>query len=397
VADDTIMIEEVAHSKRGASGAHRWMNCAGSIPLTDKIVAKMKKSEQDSFFRGGPAASEGSAAHEIAAICLKNGQDAWEYAGRKIVADGREFVVDDEMVLGVQLHIDTVQELLELYADQGALLYVETSLESCLDEDAFGTGDVIIFVPGVIIIVIDFKYGRGVVVEPDSAQNKIYGYMAFEGFEADDIEDVQLWITQPRIPHPKGRARKYETTTKALEEWFVGDVVPAMQASRDTKANLTIGDWCRFCPAKDKCPALTSETSNFDMTLSPNYMTGDELGELMIKGKSILAYLDKLKEEAFRRVRRGEDVKGQKLVRKQANRVLKKGAEDAAKKKWGDEAYTTPKLKSVAQLEKLDGGKTFASRHGFTPDNGFTIAPTSDKREAIVISGEEFFGDDVPY
>lgn len=393
--DNRLVLEEGEHSKLGASGAYRWMNCAGSVQLIEKIKAALNAKELAEFCRPGVPASEGTAAHAIAAMALEQEKEAWEFAGMEVVADGLTFVVDQEMVDGIQVHLDLVRRLMDQYADQGARLYVEEGLSSFLDPDAWGTSDTIIFVPGVKLIVIDFKYGRNIIVEPDSSQNKEYGYMACEGFEDSGIEDVELWITQPRAPHPKGRVRSYSATRAELEKWFVGEAVPAMAATREPDALLTIGTWCRFCDAKDKCPAMKGETLNLNMDLEPEYMTGEELGSLMQRGDAINKYMAKLGEEAFKRVRAGEEVSGYKLVRKKTARIWKDKAEAAIKKAFGDEAYTEPKLLTPPAIEKLTGGKKIVARWAFSPKNkGLTIAKESDTREAVVVSGEEFFGEE---
>lgn len=394
--DAKVVLEDAEHSKLGASGSSRWMNCAGSVQLIENIKAALNAKELIEFNRPGEPASEGTVAHAVAAAALEEDKDAWEFLGIEITADGITFVVDQEMADGVQVHLDLVRKLMEKYADQGARLYVEEGLSSFLDPDAWGTSDTIIFVPGVKLIVIDFKYGRYIIVEPDSSQNKEYGYMACEGFEDSDIEDVELWITQPRGPHPKGRVRSYDTTRTELEDWFVDEAVPAMAATRDPNANLTTGPWCRFCPANgERCPALKGETLNLSIDLEPGYMTGEELGTLMQRGAAIKKYLEKLGEEAFKRVKLGETVAGYKLVRKQTNRIWKKDAEAAIEKKFGEAAFTDPVLLTPPNIEKLDGGKKLVARWAYKPKNkGLTIAPESDKREAVTVSGEEFFGDE---
>lgn len=391
-----VVLEDAEHSKLGASGSNRWMNCSGSVQLIEKIKAALNAKELIEFNRPGEPASEGTVAHAVAAEALKEEKDAWEFIGTEITADGITFVVDQEMADGIQVHLDLVRRLMEKYAEQGARLYIEEGLSSFLDPDAWGTSDTIIYVPGVILIVIDFKYGRYIIVEPDSSQNKEYGYLACEGFEDSDIENVELWITQPRGPHPKGRVRSYATTRTELEEWFIGEALPAMVATRDPKANLTTGTWCRFCPANgEHCPALRGETLNLNMDLEPGYMTGEELGALKQRGASIKKYLEKLDEEAFKRLRIGEAVAGFKLVYKRANRIWKDKAEAALEKALGTEAYTDPQLLTPPNIEKLDGGKKLVARWAFSPKNkGLTIAPESDTREAVKVSGEGFFGDE---
>ena len=52
----------------------------------------------------------------------------------------------------------------------------------------------------------------------------------------------------------------------------------------------------------------------------------------------------------------------------------------AARDRFGDDAYTSPELRSPPQIEKLEGGKKFVSRWAYSPDLGLTLAPLSDKR-----------------
>ena len=390
---DTTKVEEIRHSKLGASGASRWMSCAGSINITEKVLAAMTKAELAEFKRSSPAASEGTAAHELCAICLQDDTDAWEHMGRKFNVSGRVYEVDQEMSDGVQLHLDTVRGLLEEHAELGAKMYVEVGMQSNLDEEAFGTSDVVLFIPGTKMIVVDFKYGRGIVVEPDSTQNRYYAALALEHFESEGVDEVELWITQPRIPHPKGKARKHSTTAKAINDWFIDEAVPAMAATRDPNASLATGEQCRFCPAKQQCPALKGEVVNFSTDLDPDHLRDEELGGILQRGDSIRKYLADLETEAFKRAKQGLKVSGYKLVRKRATRVFKEGAEEALIEKYGEEAYQPRKVVTPPQVEKLDAGKAFVSRWAFSPDTGLTLAAASDKRDEVVLSGEEAFGE----
>lgn len=392
---EVIHVKDVPHSRLGASGASRWMNCPGSPALIDKIVEAMSESEREFFKRGGVAAAEGTAAHEIAAMALLAEKDAWEYFGVKVMVRGREFEVNQEMVDGVQLHLDLVRELMERYSEQGARMYVEHPMRSMLDDEAFGTGDVIIYVPGIIIIVIDFKYGRNIVVEPDSYQNKYYGYLASEEFDPAGIEDVQLWITQPRIPHPRGLKRKHDAKLADLETWFVGEAIPAMAETRNPNAVLEIGEWCNFCPAKDtqSCPAIRETVDKIDISTAPEQLSDAELGKVLRKMAAIAKAMSAYEEEAFRRAMRGRKIPGKKLVHKQSNRVFKDGAEDAAREEFGDEAFNPPTFKSPPNIEKLAGGKAFVSKWAFKPDTGLTMAPESDKRDEVKLTGDEHFGE----
>ena len=56
---------------------------------------------------------------------------------------------------------------------------------------------------------------------------------------------------------------------------------------------------------------------------------------------------------------------------------------DAIVNKFGLEAYSEPKLKTPAQLEKMSGGRDFAKMWAYKPDAGLTLAAESDKRVEV--------------
>src|SRR5690606_26092408 len=62
-----------AHAELGASSAHRWMKCAGSIALSRGIP------NVDSEY-----AREGTAAHELAEKCLRRDLDAEAFIGTTV-------------------------------------------------------------------------------------------------------------------------------------------------------------------------------------------------------------------------------------------------------------------------------------------------------------------------
>lgn len=390
VNNEVLVVE---HSKLGASGAPRWMPCPGSVQLIENLRSALSGKELEDFDRPGVAASEGSAAHHVAARCLNEDKDAWEFAGEEILSDGLWFTVDDEMVAGIQTYVDLVKSKLEQHAEAGAKLYVESPLSSVLDDEAYGTGDTVIYVPDDRIIVIDFKYGKGVVVEPTCEQLREYGYLACEMFDSDNIKVVELFVCQPRIPHPKGKSRLSVDSKPALERWFTTEVLPAMAATRQESPVLVTGEQCRFCPANDQCPALKKEVLNFDATLDPAHFSTEEAATIKKKGSAIIKFLGKVDELLLKRAMKGEDIPGQKLVRKRANRVFKDGAEDALMKNFGKDAYNEPTLKTPPNVEKLTGGKKFVAKWAYSPQGGLTLADESDKRDAVRLDGEEFFGD----
>jgi hypothetical protein len=405
-ADNRVTVEEGRHSSRGASSSTRWRNCAGSNNLIDKLMAEGSIKKMTNR-----AAAEGTAAHLVVASCLEDGSDAIEMKDIEIEVGDWIFPVDNEMVAGVQETVDWVRNRISKAKADGfeVKLYIEKGLESFTDEDAYGTPDVVIHIIGDRLIVVDFKYGRGISVEPTSDQNYYYGYLGVENYldDPDAVKVVESWIAQPRIPHPDGTIRRHITNAAELTTWWFNELLPDMLATREKDAELVIGEHCRFCPAKGHCPALKNEVFEFPMGISPSHLSDDELGDILKKLAAIKAVQTTFEAEALRRARGGDKIPGYKLVRKMGNREWKTqqairdpdtgemeqiAFDDAVIAEFGVDAYTDPKIRSPAQIEKLPGGSNFASLWAFKPDNGLTLAKNDDKRMEVRPNIERFRG-----
>ncbi len=393
-----IIVEPGKHSSRGASSAYRWLNCPGQINLTEELAAKGLIDSGASL----PAA-EGTAAHLVLSTCLEDGDDASSMAGMEIVVEGWTFIVDDEMVAGVQETIDWVREKVAKYKAAGfeVKVYIEKSMESFTDPDVYGTGDIIIHVINDRLIVNDFKYGKGITVEPDSDQNAYYGFLGIENFVDDpaSLKVVESYISQPRIPHPEGTIRRHVTNVEELTDWWFNIILPGIEATRDPNASLIIGEHCKWCPARGNCPALKKETFEFPMGIEATHLTDDELGDVLMKLDAIQALKEPLEWEALRRARTGDKIKGFKLVRKMSKRKFKDSMalpdpdnademievklNDAIMEQFGLDAYGEPKMRSPNQLEDLDGGNEFTAKWAYSPDKGLTMAKRTDKRVEV--------------
>jgi hypothetical protein len=377
-------IPEVPHSSNGASSADRWINCPGSNNLIQSIPkADMPKS--------GFAANEGTAAHFIGLNhCLERDLDAWEMVGEKVQSGDYTFEVDAGMADAIQVLLDYVRLRQKEYPT--GILKIERSLQHPFIAEAFGQADVTFEVPGVFLEIVDYKHGIGVSVEPSKPQTKYYGHLVC--LDCDhDYPTIILTIIQPRCPHPKGPIRHYETTSQELEDFFNEIVIPAIEKTHDPNAPLSVGEHCKFCPGKStgRCPALKGAVTEVPIELEPDFLTTEEIGELLNRKKAIDAFFEALETEAFRRAQRGEAVPFHKLVRKQANRCWREGAEAVLLKELGDDAYQPRKFKSPAMVEEqLPNGISYVTKYAFKPDAGLTIAHVSDKRDAVVSRMEEF-------
>lgn len=162
-----------AHALLGASKAHRWMRCPGSIALEAPI--------QDTT---SAHAEEGTRAHELAAAILER----------------KPFLEDSD--LEMFNHVMTYVGYVRAEAEGHTLL-----IEQRVDysdvigvPDSFGTADCIILA-GDTIKIIDLKYGMGVKVDAEeNEQLMLYALGALEVFgPVGDFKKAKLVIVQPRL------------------------------------------------------------------------------------------------------------------------------------------------------------------------------------------------------
>lgn len=387
------------HSPLGASGAERWMNCPGSVTL----IKQLGLDETDEpEYRG-----LGIAAHEAAAFCLKNGQDAWEVMGEKF----HEYEVDDNMAQAIQVYIDVCRPLM---AREGAIVYVEHGLayipdnsgikeiidpraDSLLQKYFYGTGDCCVIRPSdKYMDVIDYKHGEGIIVEAENNPQLLYYAFGFL-LQHTDIETVRIRIVQPRtFDEP---VKTWIVKADYIRDWVADKLVPAMQLTEMDGAELDAGSWCRFCPAKLVCPMMASlfgaacKTNPKDIIT----LTDQSLGRSYQYRQALKFFLKAMEDEVYRRLNLGKVVPGCKLVPKKANRVFKPEAPALAKVKFGKDAFTQPEIKSPAELEKLgQEAKEFVREYAYTPMTGLTVATDDDKRPPVKVeTSQQAFGEAV--
>ena len=382
------------HSKKGASSAERWMNCPGSNVIVDSL--KLEKTDETEF------AAEGTAAHEAASHCLVNALDAWEVAGKTF----HDLVVTAEMASAFQLYLDTVRSIRDEHGP-GVTSMVEARISGDFDELFYGTVDSAEVSPGLLDIT-DYKHGKGIAVDAkENAQLMYYAVGILEKLQGHF--KVRLRIVQPRAFHAEGPVRKWETTSDYLREWRDKELIPAMaRAGKDM--TLIPGEHCRFCPSKIVCPLLTG-LFKVAMTTDASFATKLDSASLALQYQQIEGvkhFIRGLEAEVMKRLQAGETVSGGdpdntfKLVYKKADRVFKpegvailtgKNPEIPAPFK-AEDIYET-KLKSVAGIADLGAeGKKFVKEYAYTPQNGLTVAASSDKRPGVKVqSPQEAFGD----
>lgn len=386
----TIVTEEIGHSPLGASGADRWMHCPRSIGLAKELGITGDVA--------GVAAEEGTAAHEILERCMTtDGAEPLDYAGQKVKVGENIYEVNENMINALNIACNHVwSELSKTKAEGESMIFIEESMKHSDHDLMYGTVDVglVSLLTGkqkVKIKVLDYKHGAGIVVEPTKPQVKYYAVLignrlmqdfVIESF--DDIEEVELTIMQPRIPHADGLIRTDTLTGPELWDWYINELVPAMEETKNPNAILQIGEWCGFCPVgkANRCPAIGAATTEIMTAIPPEQQDGETLGRNIEKIKFIAKMLPGYQEAAFKKALAGDPVWNHKLVDQIGNRVWGPEAKAEAIAKFGNEAYEPQELRSPAQMEKIEGGKAFVAQHAFKPQKGLTLAPLSDKRKA---------------
>ena len=185
------MPPDSGHALLGPSKAERWIACPASIAM-EKGCPEPPES---------PWATEGTAAHEIAAHKLARitGQISQRaYTGR-VNKTARAFDLTDEQRGDMERHADAYAWHIRGWLDErgtGAVL-IEQRVDPGVP-DGSGTADAIVLC-GDVLHVIDYKYGRSVVEVEGNPQLKLYALGALESFDLlGEIVEFHATIYQPR-------------------------------------------------------------------------------------------------------------------------------------------------------------------------------------------------------
>lgn len=406
------MAEKKKHAKLSPSGAHRWMACPGSIALCEDMP-DIKSDD----------AEEGTVAHRLVEVCLQAELPAKAYLNKELdVPDlgNRRFKIDEEMVEAAQLYLDTINSDKQALGSSSGLCGAEVKFDlSWLYPGIFGSNDYFLYNAATKhLTVYDYKHGVGVSVDAEwNPQLMIYALGAMK--EVCDtmketvfdkaVETVELVIVQPRDRHSDEKVKRWSISSLNLLFWGLNVMRPCAIAAETKQSKFCAGEHCRFCKALSMCQevrnnALELAKANFDepeinsiSLITPDNLDPEEIVKVMNIAPVLSQWADAVKDYAFTVMSGGTKIPGYKLVQKKANRrwISDTEVKDALYKKMGDDIYSPVKLLSVAQME------TAAKKYGVEknalkdlwekPDAGLTIAPESDKREAVeVITALDF-------
>ena len=336
-----------------------------------------------------------------------------------IMPETEDEAYDAEMAEHIAEYVDLVQT----YVDAGHEVLVEQRVEAAVPLTGLhegkvhviaGSGDTVMLPTKVdpVLTVADLKYGDGIDVSVDeNPQVRIYGLgalslLADEEGNLPNIERVDYHIVQPRL----GGIKTWSESVDDLLTWRDEVLAPALTAALYGQDNLP-GEQatyapsekaCQWCPARGGCAALAEQRVEeardlFDTVVEAEFeghdiadgfpetgaLTNERLGLLLSQVEGLIQIKDDLKEEAQRRLHRGDIVPGYQLV---SYTPPRKWVDGAMQEMEGNEdippLYKPKALLTPKQALTLMGEKASLIEDLIdTPDKRPVVAREGDRRK----------------
>ena len=368
------------HARLSASSAFRWINCPGSVALSDQCPTPASSIYAD----------EGTLAHAIGELKLRYVND--EISKRQLSAKMKPLLQNEhycgEMEEATGYYADAVIEALEAAGEDAELMIEQQFSLSRWVPEGFGTSDAVV-IGGGVIQVIDLKYGKGIKVDArNNPQLRLYGLGAANLFDSlYDFDTVRMTIIQPRLDHISTE----ELPLSELLAWAEDEVKPRAQMAMDGTDYTAVGDWCRFCPAKAVCRKRAEYNLSIakDDFRKPPLLSDEEIGDVLRRADELQHWVKDVGDYALEQALAGKQYDGWKLVE---GRSVRKYADDlkvaeALTAAGYDEAMLYErKLYGISAMEKIVGKKRLTETLGdliMKPAGKPVLVPESDKREAI--------------
>lgn len=387
------------HAGAGPSGAERWMNCTMSLSASRKFLETLTPNQQRVFAGAGTAARQGTTAHAAAEAeaNLVLGRSTVEEVESTLMEltlnpDEEAEAYDDTMGEYITEYVDLIRQYAQDRGDDHVL--VESRVEAVIPLTDLHEGEVYVIRGSAdatvlptkserTLVVGDLKYGNGIDVDVDeNPQIRLYAIGVLDTLCDDEgnlitpVDEIVYHIIQPRL----GGIKTWSESVDDLLTWRDDVLAPAL-----TKALYGANEGatyepselaCQWCPARGSCPALAEARVEqaadlFDVIVEAEYddgpgafpettsLSAERLGQLLTMVNGLVDLRADLKEEAQRRLHRGEEVPGYWLVNYSPKRGWAEGAADALEDV--EEVWTEPTLMTPAQAEKALGKERFKS------------------------------------
>lgn len=387
----------MGHSLNGPSSFARRMKCPASMQM------EMGEKGKESVY-----AKEGTYAHEIAEICLRENKEPESFSGKKVGefkhenGDITEFIADGDMLESVSIYVDHCRSLMN---DNSI---IEKKLDIPIlgkdgDRHVRGTCD-FMSLKDRTLHTVDYKHGKGVSVSPfENIQGLSYGIGASSLYNIDDWDKLRITIIQPRS---QGKAIKsWDIEKEDLLYWKM-DMASATLETQKDDAEISPSKECKFCSVLYKCKGyveLIKDVLGMDILdekskpMELNKLNDEQLSDIFLNKLPLIKnWLSKVEDYAQERAESDKPLPNTKLVRSKQIRKWKdpKEAEEFFTSLKGDLVYEK-KFKTAPQMEKLLGKKNFVEYEDMVhkTSTGFTVVSIDDERPSVKEEASKEFGD----
>lgn len=182
-------------------------------------------------------------------------------------------IVNNDMFDAALTYYNVIVKVVGTDVHRKAMLNVEKRVGAAsLDPDAWGTSDAMFYDDTTNTLhVWDLKTGHRSVSAYENRQLVGYGQAACESIRG--LEQVnprlKLMIVQPRCYDGQGPVRSWTTTFTDLRA-LVNDLRYGIDCHHAGTAVVRAGDWCEYCPAIYKCPAVRDAAAHAaDLSMAP--------------------------------------------------------------------------------------------------------------------------------
>jgi hypothetical protein len=297
--------------------------------------------------------------------------------------EGADPLTKDELEI-VNIYVDYINGL----KDSDNMIWWKLEHKVKVNDQCWGTADGVVITQeddSTVLYIIDLKTGF-ISVEPDCSQLKGYAL----GVLKDVANIAEPSVVRCVIVQPK------DLTAVKTFDWTADEVWSFEKVIDDTIASATgdnpswsVGDHCRWCPAAPTCAKIFEE---IEMATKDDDI---DLGKALHLATIAENWAKRVRQQAESDLKCGKPVPGWKLVR---GRSLRKWMDipdvhDHLESLLREEAFEK-KYISPTQAEKLIGKEHFKdtplAEYVIKPEGKITIAPESDKRQAVATENDLF-------
>lgn len=360
------------HALLSASSASRWLNCTAAPRFEEGLP------EHTSDY-----AEEGRLAHAFCELKVlrKYTPISSRTYNTRLNKLKKDPIYNPEMDKTSDLYLEHITEQAMGY-DTAPTVAVEVQVDfSAYVPEGFGTCDCCL-IGGDLLSIVDYKHGKGVPVAAEgNPQMRLYALGALARYApvfGNAIKRVRMTIDQPRLD-------SYTTDTITVEELraWGESIKPIALKAYSGLGEFVPGEHCRFCRGKAQCraranintaledfkdcvPAGSIQPGEFAPQIHSYITPGGvevhpllsdaEIGDLLIRGKELVAWYKDLEEYALKALLDGKPIEGWKLVAGRSNRTFtdQDAAIQAVIAAGYDEALIYDrKPKTLSELEKL--------------------------------------------